>query len=82
MFMPRIILSSVAYLVQLYVPTLSHDRYDFRGKVIEHNMCFVSATSVSKISIMRRIYVRIIINVHKKGNRYCCQLLIKLKFSG
>jgi len=38
--MRRFILSSVACLVVPYFSTLSHKRYDFRGKIIEQKVCF------------------------------------------
>jgi len=38
--MPRIILSTLAYLAPLYFPTLSHKMNHFRNNVIERKMCF------------------------------------------
>jgi hypothetical protein len=49
--MRRVILSFVASPALLYFFTLSHKRYDFREKVIEHKMCVVfSTTFVENIS--------------------------------
>jgi len=44
----RIIVSSVAFPSLPYFSSLSHNRYDFRGKVIGFNMCALifSAASV------------------------------------
>jgi len=39
-FLRHIVLSSVVCLAVSYFSTLSHERNDFRIKIIEHEMCF------------------------------------------
>jgi hypothetical protein len=49
--------------------TLSHNRYDFQEKVIEHKMCvLIFSTDLSEtFIILRRTERDIIINVHKSS---------------
>jgi hypothetical protein len=67
--MRRIILLSVASPVLPYFSTLSHKRYDFRAKVIEHKMYVLtfSANLYEIFLILSRIELDIIINVHRSS---------------
>ena len=69
-----------------YFSALSHKRHDFRNKVIDHNMC-VSSLSVVLCQIFliirgnERDIIKMYIGLHVQY-RCCCQILMKLEFSG
>jgi hypothetical protein len=58
--MRRILLSSVACLAVPYFSALSHKRYDFWTKVIDHKMCvlILSTTFVRNISHSKKTSAR------------------------
>jgi len=58
-------LSSVDWLTLQYFSTLSKQRHDFREKVNEHKMCFVSTNTSEIFLILRKIQRNITTNVYR-----------------
>jgi hypothetical protein len=70
--MHRITLPSVVCPAVPYLKTLSHKRYDFRKKVIEHKMCVLIFSKILSelFLILRRIQRDIIPNLHNLHVKY------------
>ena len=60
----RTVLSSVAWLVVMYFPTLSHKRWDFHKTLIEHELLEFLYSLPETFLILRRIERDVIINVY------------------
>ena len=86
MRMRRFIVSSMVCVPLLHSSTLSHKRYDFRDKVIEHKMRrFIFATTfVWNISHSKKNparYRQKCTQVFMQNTYYSCQTLMKFEFS-
>jgi hypothetical protein len=69
MRMRHIFLSSVTCPALKYFSTLSHERHDFREKVVEHKMYVLILSTTSETFLILRRVQRVIVNVLRSSSK-------------